>query len=63
LTRFLGAEYDLVGRQTLRTGPAGDVERQEIDYSEFDLPLEVRIGPDDAPLKTVTYHYDAHQQR
>jgi RHS repeat-associated protein len=52
--------YDAFGNQTLRDGPDG---RQELDYTAFDLPAELREGPDDAPTRTTRFDYDVNNAR
>lgn len=52
--------YDAHGNQELRDGPDG---RQEVDYSAFDLPVELREGPDGAPTRVTHFEYDANGER
>jgi RHS repeat-associated protein len=56
-------DYDAEGRLTVRNEDDDPALRVELDYTEFDLPREIRIGPDNAPTETYTYRYDAGKRR
>jgi RHS repeat-associated protein len=52
--------YDDYGNQNGRNGPDG---RQELDYTAFDLPRELREGPEGTPTRTTNFEYDSTNAR
>lgn len=57
-----GFEYDDYGNQNVRTRE-GESSRQEITFTSFNLPSEVRLGPHGAPTSVTQYRYDSANRR
>jgi len=55
--------YDADGNQTVRVGADMPGGRQQIAYTDFDLPTRVANGPAATPTSVTTYQYDANNVR
>jgi RHS repeat-associated protein len=56
-------DYDAHGNQTLRKGPGIPHERQKLEYTAFDLPRRIEVGPEQAPVEEHAFAYDATNRR